>query len=272
VTIQMAGARLRPDAPEPEGDFEFMTPDEARATLPELYERAIVGTPGAIVRRDADWFRYVNDPESWREGATANRHLLYRRGGEAVGAARYRQKNSWNDQGPDGTVTLYEVIAVDAEAYAALWRFIFSLDLMTKVDAERRPVDEPLLELLEDPRRLKRSTTDSLWLRLLDVPTAMTARRYPSPVSMVIEVDDTYRPSAGGRFRLAGGPDGAECSPTTDPSDVRLDTQSLASAYLGAPRLARLAWIGRVQGDAEAVAALDAAFTTALPPYCQVPF
>jgi predicted acetyltransferase len=268
----MAGARLRPDVPEPEGDFEFMKPDEARAIVPEIDERAIVDTPGAIVRRDADWFRYVNDPESWREGATANRHLLYRRGGEPVGAARYRQKNSWNEQGPDGTVQLHEIVAADAEAYAAIWRFILSLDLMTKVDAERRPVDEPLLELLDDPRRLKRTTTDSLWLRLLDVPTALAARRYRSPVSLVIEVDDPYRPSAGGRFRLEGGPDGAECSPTTDPSDVRLDTQSLASAYLGAPRLARLAWIGRIDGDAEAVAELDAAFTTALPPYCQVPF
>jgi predicted acetyltransferase len=272
LSIHLAAARLRSDLPEPRGTFEFITPADAVATLPPVYERAIVGTPGAIVRRQADWERYVSDPESWRDGATPYRHVLYRRDGEAVGAAKYRQKSSWNYQGPDGTVIVNEIIAVDAEAYAALWRFILSLDLMTKMEAHLRPIDEPLLDLLEDPRRLVRTTTDSLWLRFLDVPAALAARRYRMPVSAVIEVEDRYRPAVGGKFRLDGGPDGAECTPTTDEADIRLDTQSLASAYLGAPRLARLAWLGRVEGAPEAVASLDAAFTSPLPPYCQVPF
>jgi predicted acetyltransferase len=135
-----------------------------------------------------------------------------------------------------------------------------------------RPVDEPLLDLLEDPRRLRRTTTDSLWLRFLDIPTALAARRYRVPVSVVIDVDDPSRPDAGGQFKLDGGPDGAECTPTTDAADIRLSTQALASAYLGTPRIARLAWLGQVDGDPEAVATLDSAFTTPLPPYCQVHF
>jgi predicted acetyltransferase len=272
VSLQIAAGRLRPELSPPLGAFEFMTPDEARSILPSLYERSTSGVSGALNRREADWERYVFDPEMWRDGATAYRHLLYQRDGQPAGAAKYRQKSGWNDQGPDGAVIVTELIAVDAEAYSALWRFILSLDLMTKMEATMRPVDEPLLDLLEDPRRLRRTTTDSLWLRFLDIPTALAARRYRVPVSVVIDVDDPSRPDAGGQFKLDGGPDGAECTPTTDAADIRLSTQALASAYLGTPRIARLAWLGQVDGDPEAVATLDSAFTTPLPPYCQVHF
>lgn len=272
VEIQTGAARLRADLPSVRGAFEFVSPEEALSALPSLYRRATATTPGAIVRRAADWDRYVADPPGSRDGATSHRHLLYRRDGEVVGAVKYRQKSGWNDQGPNGSAIVEEITTLDAEAYAAVWRFILSLDLMTKVEAHLRPVDEPLLDLLADPRRLQRTTTDSLWLRLLDVPVALAARRYRMPLSVVIEVEDSSRPDAGGRFRLDGGPDGAECGPTTDPADVRLSTQALASAYLGMPRIARLAWLGGVEGDPDVVAALDTAFTTPMAPHCQVFF
>ena len=271
-SIDIGRATLRADVAAPSGSYRLVSPDEARRLVPPLYEQSVATTAGAALRREADWSRYFYDPEAWRDGATSYRHLIYERDGAIVGAAKYRQKSAWNYEGPDHTTVVNEIVARDGEAYAAVWRFLLSLDLTTRLEAERRPVDDPLTEILADTRRLKRTTTDSIWLRILDVPAALSARRYRMPISMVLDIEDEFRPGAGGRFRLEGGPDGAQCALTDDEPDVRLSTQALSSAYLGAPRLATLAWLDRIHGEPDAIRLLDDAFTTARHPYCQLPF
>ena len=53
------------------------------------------------------------------------------------------------------TVVIEELRGPTPEVEAALWRFVFDLDLVGEVTAKRRPVDEPLRWRLADPRQLQ---------------------------------------------------------------------------------------------------------------------
>ena len=102
-------------------------------------------------------------------------------------------------------VRIREFVAATPEAYQALWQFAMSVDLTRKVTFRFAQVDEPLVYLVNEPRALEAKFTDSLWVRLLSVPEALSARRYAAPVDVVLEVADRDIPANAGRWRLVGG-------------------------------------------------------------------
>jgi predicted acetyltransferase len=111
---------------------------------------------------------------------------------------------------------------------------------------------------------------DFLWLRLLDVPTALRARRYATHDELVLEVVDADVPSvASGRFMLRAGGDQVECSCTDRPADVELHQRALASIYLGGFTLGEMSVAGNARElTTGALARLDAMFRTPLAPWC----
>jgi len=56
---------------------------------------------------------------------------------------------------PDGVIDVWELIAADPAAGAALWRDLLSRDLVGSVTADLRPADDPLLYQLHDSRRAR---------------------------------------------------------------------------------------------------------------------
>jgi predicted acetyltransferase len=151
-------------------------------------------------------------------------------------------------------IDVWELITADPAAGAALWRDLLSRDLVGSVTADLRPVDDPLLYQLHDSRRARVRLADNLWVRIIDLPTALARRAYSSPVDVVVEVTDGLLPANAGRWRLrAAQPDGAagvggaaECARTDEPADIALDVRELGAAYLGGTRLAALAAAGLV--------------------------
>lgn len=263
--LARAHGAFRPDVPSPLGSFRLLDPAAANAIVRRLWGEATAGTPGAVHPRDRDFADMVNDPAHHRDGATANRYLVYERDGEPQGYARYRQKEVWTGFVSDSKLIVREVQARDGEAYAALWRFLLDIDLIFTIDAYPQPVPAPLRLLLRDPRRLVETAHDGLWVRLVDVPGALAARRYAVSGTVVLEVRDDFFGS-GGRFRLEGGPDGASCRPTKDAADVAIGVEHLGSVYPGGRSLGALAWLGFVTGDPAAVALADRMFRSAVPP------
>ncbi|TWH66116.1 sterol carrier protein [Micromonospora olivasterospora] len=154
-----------------------------------------------------------------------------------------------------------EVVAANVPARLALWRMLLSLDLTRRLDY-RGPVDDPLLRLVDEPRRLEARLVDALWVRVVDVPAALAARRYATEVDVTIEVTDELLPENAGRWRLRGGPDGARCGPADGPADLACDVRALGELYLGGTGLTALADAGRiVERRAGALAAAGPAFT-----------
>lgn len=131
------------------------------------------------------------------------RCLLAEDAGGPRGYALYNGLSRPNDRFiPNDLLTVRELITVDAQAGAVLRTDLLSRDLTSEFRAYRRPVDDPLLHQLADPRRARPELMDGLWVRIIDVPAALSWRRYSAPVDLVIEVHDDIFASNTGRWRL----------------------------------------------------------------------
>jgi predicted acetyltransferase len=116
--------------------------------------------------------------------------------------------------------------------------------------------------VLTDARQVRVATiADGLWVRPLDPAAMLAARRYDIEVDTVLEVNDRLFGDA--RYRLQGGPDGADCQRTDATPDVTLSVTALGSTYLGGTRLQTLARAGLATADdPAALARLDRALLT----------
>ncbi|MEV4518122.1 GNAT family N-acetyltransferase [Dactylosporangium sp. NPDC049525] len=246
------------------GTLRAAVPSEVIKELSEVYRRVLAEQPGWSSRDDAWWAHLTSDPEKQREGFTATRAVLYENEAGAVeGYTRYRVRNEWDDNGPKGEVNVVELVAATPDAAAALWRFLFGVDLTRTVVKGLSSVDEPIFHLVDEPRRLGGKVGDGLWVRIVDLPRALTSRRYAAPVDVVLDVTDALLPANAGRWRLRVGAGGAlvNCSPTDAPADLSCDVLELGAAYLGGTKLGALAATGRVQEHRPgAVAAASTAF------------
>ena len=263
---------------EPEGRMRLVDEAEALATFPPVYERMRAVTPGALTRTE-DWWRWgtLRDGEYSRRGASPKFRYLYEVDGAAEGYAIYRVKTDWDDRGPKGQLLVVEVMASTPRAERAVWSFLFGVDLMRTTKAGRVQVPHPLILELADPRALGITTGDGLWVRLVDLPTALAARRYGAADTLVLEVGDAFCPWNAGRWRLAATGEPGEASAVVErteaPADLSLDVADLAAAYLGAFRLSDLARADRVVELAPgALRRADLLFAADRTPWCATMF
>lgn len=189
---------------------------------------------------------FLDDPEPMRDGAESMRVAVVERAGEPVGYALFRRKPAWQVAGPRGTAYLRETVAPAADVARALWGVLLDLDHMAEVETWLLAPDDPVMHLLVDLRAARPRLSDNLWVRVLDVPAALSARRYATEVDAVLEVADPLLPGNAGRWRLVGGPDGAAVTSTRDTPDLSLDVRELGAAYLGGVGLGALARAGLV--------------------------
>jgi predicted acetyltransferase len=242
------GAFLNP--PAGSGRLRLLDPEETAKLVPAFYDRYRRGQPGELTRKPSWWEKYVRDPDWTRQGSTRHFDVVYEsEPGRVDGWASYRVETRWSKGLPANLIKVRMLVGLTPEADAALWRYCLDLDLAGAVQVYDRPLDDPIRWRLADPRRLRVTEVgDQLWVRLLDLPGAMEARRYATEGELVLEVTDTLRPRNQGRFRLEASPDGAACRPTRAEPDLALGVADLGAAYLGG---ASLATLGRAQRVAE---------------------
>jgi len=156
-------------------------------------------------------------------------------------------------------------VAPTPEAARELWRWLLDFDWTSEFEAGLLPVDHPLFLLLAEPRRMRFEVGDGIWLRLIDVAAALSARTYAGDSQVVVELTDAFLPENAGRWRL--GPRGAER--TTAAAELALDVTGLASVYLGGFSFADLVRASRAAELAPgAVERADTLFRTAAQPWC----
>lgn len=219
---------------------------------------------------DERWWRYeLADLEINRQDASPDYRVLFERDGQPAGFALYRIKMDWDPSGPAGNLRLRFLIASTPEAYAGLWHYLVNVDLIVRVTAEMRPVEEPLRFLLVDSRQPRTRIEDGIWLRLVDVNRALTGRRYRVEGGLAVVVRDQFCPWNAGLHTLEGGPDGAECRSGGSTPDLELDAADLASLYLGGNRFRTLLEAGRIKEHRRgAIARADAMFAADRAPWC----
>ena len=165
---------------------------------------------------------------------------------------------------------MVELVAPDPAAEARLWTYLCSIDLVDHVEAHARPVDDPLPLRFADLRAVRSAAReDVLWLRVLDVPAALSARSWAAPVDLVLAVEDALMPANPRTWHLEAGADGeGRCTETDRAPDLLLDVRTLGAVYLGGTSLLRLADAGEVvERTPGAVLALDAALRVPRAPW-----
>jgi predicted acetyltransferase len=245
--LRTGAALSQPDSPR----LRAVQPAQARDQLAQVYATALPARPGMLARDDRWWDSMVADPPALRDGMSPMRGLLAEDATGPVGYALYRTKPSWQDGVAAGTLRLRELVTTDPAAIAALWSDLLDRDLIGEVMAPGRPIDDPLLAMLADPRRAHASVSDALWVRLIDVPAALCQRRYTTGIDVVLDVIDPVLPENAGRWHLHSDEpaDGVQpvCARTSRPADVVLTVQAAGAAYLGGASLAQLAGAGHVR-------------------------
>ena len=287
-TVRRGEGVLSSQAPTDPGlRLRITEPQAALAELAKVYDTLLPTQPGFFVRSESWWNHIVEDPDEGRPGSAPVRCVLAEDDTGPRGYALYSGRGRWDEDTflPDSVLDIRELVATDPAATASLWSDLLSRDLVSEVTARLRPADDPLLHLMADPRRARPRVSDGLWVRIIDVPAALTARRYAAPVNMVIEVTDEMCPWNAGRWRVrASGPvlaaagttpgaGTAECERTSAAPDVILPAATLGATYLGGTSLGVLARAGlatEVRGGA--VAALSAALSWDPAPWCPTIF
>ena len=269
--VDLATTRFRHS---PDGSTELVDLGTLRREAPALYERFRVGQTGSIGRSDRWWDRVLHQVEVPGDKAAHGYQVLYRSpAGTPEGYVRYRAKQSSEGMRSTGELTIDELVAVTPAAYEQLWRYCCDVDLVITVRAGDRPVDEHLGWLLEDGRTVRQQTRyDFVWVRVLDVVTALSSRRYGADGRLVVEVSDPLG-FATGRYALDGGPGGASCVPTRQDAELTLSVDALGSLYAGgvSPHVLRAA--GRIEEHRSG--ALDRAaamFRSPTAPWCSTWF
>jgi predicted acetyltransferase len=242
----------------------------ARELLPAVHEQARRGQVGDVRTYPGRWRDLAGD------GAPPGTQYLLCRddGGHPAGYAIYRLERE-ERYSAHASVIVDQVIALTAAAYRRLWAHLADLDLTDQVIARGRPEHEPLRWALADSRQLVvTGVDDHLWLRLVDLPVALSGRRYAAEGTLILDVTDPFCPWNEGRWLLEGGPDGATCRAAghSPAPSLRLGAGALGSLFLDGPSVVHLASAGSVAGDAAAVRRAQLMFGTGANPWCSTEF
>ncbi len=254
------------------GRLVLLEPDQIEHTLPLVYERLRRRCPGELSRSEPWWQVYRRDPEHHRGGAGPLLHVVHEHPrGHVDGYVSYRVKEGCEGGLAANEVRVVEIMAADPDVYALLWEYLLGIDLSRRVSFDRARVDEPLYWLLDDPRAMETTgLTDYLWLSLLDIPQALSARSYSSSGELALEVTDIPAPQTAMRLYMRVNEEGSceQCAPTQQEPHLHLDLATLSCAYLGGVSFDLLAQAGRVAESIPGTTARAAAmFSTAVAPY-----
>ncbi|MEV0502626.1 GNAT family N-acetyltransferase [Streptomyces spectabilis] len=242
------------------GAVEVLRRAECGDVLEEVYDRYRRAQPGALSRPHRWWALRAGQPPI----SPAPRHVAVHRDADGVpdGYASY-------SIGESQTLTVDETIATDDAVFTALARFGLGHDLVSQVVFKHVPPGHPLRWQFADFRAGEVSgDTDWLWVRLLDVPRALSARGWCTDGELVLDVEDPFL-GEHGRYLLTVRDGKADCVPTDREPDLSLDVRDLGSVYLGGTAPSTLVRAGHIRAHhPEAAALADALFRADRSPHC----
>ncbi|MGB4777946.1 GNAT family N-acetyltransferase [Microbacterium sp.] len=254
---------IGPDAP---GRVDFVTREQGRGVVEDLHERVRLTSPGEIEMPGGHWDRFFGTrPDAVK--ADQLRVVQYRSpAGEVDGVAVYRVTENEDDY-TASVVDLSLLVAATDDAYAGLWRFFLSMDLIGTLNASELSTAEPLWWMIADQRAATITVRDHQYVRVLDVPRTLSARRYDVADAVVLEVADPLE-IASGTFLVTTDADGTAAVDLVDDPPVgvpvvRLGVAELSAVLLGGVSPVTLAHAGRLTADDPARIARLFAWTTA---------
>jgi predicted acetyltransferase len=244
------------------GRVDLLPRDEALPLMRPAYDAAASGRPGMVAMNDRFWeWLFAKRKRDEDEPPFYAVHTNDR--GEADGYSVYKVKHDWAHGIPTNELKVDHMVCATPVAEAALWRYLFDVDLIATVKAWDRPPDESLLWIVQEPRHLRFTLSDGLWLRVLDVAASLEARTYAADGRVVLELHDGFRPDTSGRYELEVEAGKGRCVRTDAEADLEGRIEALGAAYLGGATFRQLARAHQVREKrAGALARADQMFAS----------
>lgn len=254
---------------EPRGRLRILPRDDAAKVMSEIYDRARTTIPGMLTR-SFDWWQAHTFAEHDEKKEPPVFYAVLELDGRAAAYAAYKVHSDWNLDGMAvGWLEVIEEVSTSPEAVAQIWRYLIGIDLIETIKAMHLPVDHPLQHLLAESRRLRMGVKDAVWLRIVDVQTALAQRDYADAASLVFELEDALCPWNSGRWKLDTSGDSALVTSTGADADLKIAPNELGSIYLGGVTFGDLQRSGEIQElKPGACWRADGMFRTDRKPWC----
>lgn len=251
-------------APSPAGRVEYVEKEALKSTLAAVHEVERTQRAGQIAGWDLRWGRMAGVAPGNSSAAKVRGVRYLDEHGNVRGVMVYTLNDIPGAFRSEMAISLLSTVTADA--LTALWAFALQHDLVDRVTADLRPIDDPLPWLVADRRGVEVMVHDHGWLRILDIQAALSARTYRAPLDIVLRVDDALE-FAAGSWRLTTTDGSAAVTPVeSGAADVVLDIGALSAIYVGGVSAVQLRAAGRLDATAEVAASIDDAFRAAQAP------
>lgn len=267
-------------------DIRFFDGDEGgcaieRLSMPDciepakaLYRQFIANRFGYLHRSSILWRENVFDDES--DDGPVYLALASDENGPQGYVAYTLRANKVSHRARAQEIKIRDFAWLTLDAYRSLWSFVASHDLVGRVLWENAPVDDPAPHIFAEPRLLHTEDREGSWMRIIDVPGALSGRGYlptsedrAGAVHLTIP-SDPLAPWNEGTWCLEFNDKGQSAVSKVDGHKRALDlsTKSLASIYTGATSVMELAQLGLVNGPLDEIQRANRVFATRFKPHC----
>jgi predicted acetyltransferase len=220
------------------------------AALHDLYTEVARAHDGLLTRTGG--VHALPPPAPWPDGADGL--TLVEQDGRTTGAVLYERGRGY---GPDGRLTVHELLATTADAARALAAVLGGW--MSVVRSVRVPLlDGSAPAAVLPVERAQPARTDAWMHRPVDVVRAVRSRGWPAHLrgDVAFRLRDDIAPWNAGDWRLTVADGEAHLEPATSEPDLWLDVRGFAVLYCGASAGRPAAQAGLAGGSGDP-AALD---------------
>ena len=256
---------------EPHGRTRLLDRAEALPRMHRVYEAMVAVRPGmiALSEEDFEWLHPAHEKREDKKFYAVHEDDA----GEPDAYAVYHGKHEWPEGLPHVELKIQNLFAATAQGAADMWRFLLDIDLVSKVIAENRAIDEPLRWFLNEPRAVRTKLFDGMYARPVDVASALAARSYARDGRLVLRVTDRFVPRNEGTYELVAGDGAALCVRTDAEPELETDVNGIGAVYLGGASWRELARAGRSRELVDGtLARADRLFASDPPPWEPIGF
>jgi predicted acetyltransferase len=166
-------------------------------------------------------------------------------------------------------VEVRDFVSISGDSYLGIWRHLLAHDIATRL-AVHMPVEDPFVDLVEDPRKVEFPRAEGPMIRVVDVERALSRRPFVGsrPASFTMRVTDPSAPWNEGVWRIEAGEGQVQVERKDGEADVELNAGTLAPLYTGFIRPEVAAGVGLLKVNRpEALDDMREVFAVTYPPY-----
>ena len=251
------------------GRIALETPEEAYPVIKQIYVEYASPRNLHIHRSRALW--QASSLRASEKGKPVHVATYRNAEGRPTGYVVYQLvERERTAPGPDQRLTVQDYVALDVEAFRALWEYLRSHDLAGEVVISGAlGEDDVAPELLLEPRMLNKHVSDGIWMRVVEVEKALMARPYGDRGELSFAIEDPMCPWNTGTYLMETDGRTTDVRRKDGPAELVVTPNALATLLAGHRSATHLARAGRLSAASPAVLQrADRIFRTEYAPNC----